>query len=109
MFPDYTSGPRSVAFIPAKLRGITANPKVSLSVGLSFDLVGGSIYRMLLTVDELECLGRAALAEAAFYRERMNSQSASSSGSPSVDVSVQLDEANVCPPVKSSSACSGEV
>ena len=79
MFPEKSSGPPSGAFIPAKVRGITPNPKVSSSVGLSFDLVDGGVCRLLLTVDEMEYLGKLALEDVAFYRERMKSQSASSS------------------------------
>lgn len=91
MFPDKSSGPPSGAFIPAKVRGVTANPKVSPSMGLSFDLVDGGVCRLLLTVEEMDSLGKGVLGEVAFYRERMNSQSASSSGRPSVEVSTPLE------------------
>lgn len=91
MIPDLRNGPASGAFVPAKLRGITANPKARPDMGLSFDLVDGSVCRLSLTVDAMESLGKGVLAEVAFYRARMNSHSDNSSGHPSTDVSTQRE------------------
>lgn len=94
--------PRDPVMAPTEvaLRGVAPNRRIG-RYHLSFTVDGGQVLRLLLTpadaaelADSLQTyLARAACA----------SQSASSSGNPSVDGSV-IPGQSLCPPTRSSSA-----
>lgn len=76
-------------FKPAAFRGVTnTNGKI---IGVSFDLPDGSIARFALHLPDAISLAGGVLDYAGLFCVRMNSQSPSSSGNPSVDVSTQRE------------------
>jgi hypothetical protein len=78
-------------FISCRMRGVTRIDQESKALGVSFDPVdGGKPVRVLLSVDSaIELQSMLDSVFGTYYREcRTNSQSASSSGSPSLEVSI---------------------
>jgi len=66
-------------------------------IGISFDLADGSIIRLALDADSARATAETLAQSIGQAGIRTNSQSDSSSGSPSIDVSVHNECENVAP------------
>jgi hypothetical protein len=94
--PDARLGPPSGAFVPADWRGTTRVDVATRQViGVSFNTAGEPV-RLLLSTDSARRVAESILHELQVDYERgTNSQSATSTGAPSVDVSRPEDGVNV--------------
>ena len=92
MFPDRKNGPASGAFVPAVFRGVTTNPRLGVDlVGLSLDTEGGSVCRLLISVETAKTISAALAESVSQFDVLTNTQSEKSSGNSSVDVSMQRE------------------
>jgi hypothetical protein len=95
------------ACTPAIWYGASPVAKDGSGVGLFLKSDDGHIHRFRLPIKSAVVLVDAINDSLRTYW-RMNSHSDSSIGSPTVDVSSPVDGGNVWPPIRSSSAASGE-
>lgn len=87
-YPRAEDGPRSGAFIPVILRGVTANPACLVeAMGISFDCEDGRVIRLLITLETARMVVDYLSSTCQRFVEFTNSHSDNSSGSPSVEVS----------------------